>query len=145
MYYFCIQVRKATRYKNINLCTSRNQPIQLADTTCRQETVQTTFAILRCFLFLFVYYVIITASTCKAISVICLPIDNFLDIELENKRWDFCFAHLQSCHNGWASNILIVVDTGCAGIHHSKYRMPIYYDTIEDGQNKTSHRLFSNC
>ena len=21
----------------------------------------------------------------------------------------FCFAHLQSCHNGWGSNILIVV------------------------------------
>ena len=31
-----------------------------------------------------------------------------------------------------------------AGIHHSKYWMPIHYDTIEDGQNKTSHRLFSN-
>ena len=38
----------------------------------------------------------------------------------------FCFAHLQSCHNGWACNILIVVDTG-----------------LEGGQNKTSHRLFS--
>ena len=37
----------------------------------------------------------------------------------------------------------IVVDTGCAGIHHSKYWMPIHYD-IEDGPNKTSHRLFSN-
>ena len=24
----------------------------------------------------------------------------------------FCFAHLRWCHNGWASNILIVVDTG---------------------------------
>ena len=23
----------------------------------------------------------------------------------------FCFAHLQSCHNGWASNMLIMVDT----------------------------------
>ena len=23
-----------------------------------------------------------------------------------------------------------------AGIHHSKYWMPIHYDTIEDGQNK---------
>ena len=55
----------------------------------------------------------------------------------------FCFAHLQSCHNGWACNILIVVDTGKAGIHHSKYCMPIHYDTIEDGQNKTSHCLFS--
>ena len=48
----------------------------------------------------------------------------------------FCFAHLRWCHNGWASNILIVVDTGYAGIHHSKYWMPIHYDTIEDGQNK---------
>ena len=26
----------------------------------------------------------------------------------ENKRWDFLFAHLRWCHNGWASNILIV-------------------------------------
>ena len=56
----------------------------------------------------------------------------------------FCFAHLQSCHNGWASNISFVVDTGCAGIHHSKYQMPIHYNTIDDGQNKKSHRLFSN-
>ena len=56
----------------------------------------------------------------------------------------FCFAHLQWCHNGWASNIFIVVDTGYAGIHHSKYWMPIHYDTIEDGQNKKSHLLFSN-
>ena len=55
----------------------------------------------------------------------------------------FCFAHLRWCHNGWASNILIVVDTGYAGIHHSKYWMPIHYDTIEDGQNKKFHLLFS--
>ena len=47
-----------------------------------------------------------------------------------------CFAHLRWCHNGWASNILIVVDTGYAGIHHSKYWTPIHYDTIEDWQNK---------
>ena len=39
--------------------------------------------------------------------------------------------------------ILIVVDTGYAGIHHPKYWMPIHYDTIEDGQNKQSHLLFS--
>ena len=38
---------------------------------------------------------------------------------------------------------VIVVDTGYAGIHHSKYWMPIHYDTIEDGQNKKSHLLFS--
>ena len=57
----------------------------------------------------------------------------------------FCFTHLRWCHNGWASNILVVVDTGYAGIHHSKYWMPIHYDTIEDGQNKKSHLLFSNC
>ena len=56
----------------------------------------------------------------------------------------FCFSHLRWCHNGWASNVLIVVDTGYAGIHHSKYWMPIHYDTIEDGQNKKSHLLFSN-
>ena len=45
----------------------------------------------------------------------------------------FCFAHFRWCHNGWASNILIVVD---AGVDHSKYWMPIHNDTIEDGQNK---------
>ena len=31
-----------------------------------------------------------------------------------------------------------------AGIHHSKYWIPIRYDTIEDGQNKKSHLLHSN-
>ena len=31
-----------------------------------------------------------------------------------------------------------------AGIHHSKYWMPIHYDTIEDEQNRKSHLLFSN-
>ena len=29
------------------------------------------------------------------------------------------------------------------GIHHSKYWMPIHYDTIKDGQKKKSHILFS--
>ena len=37
----------------------------------------------------------------------------------------------------------IVVDTGYASIHHSKYWMPIYYETTEDVQNKKSHLLFS--
>ena len=37
----------------------------------------------------------------------------------------------------------IVVDICYAGIHHSKYWMSIHYDIIEDGQNKTSHLLFS--
>ena len=55
----------------------------------------------------------------------------------------FCFAHFRWCHNGWASNILIVVDTSYTGIHHSKYWMPIHYDTIEDGQNKKSELLLS--
>ena len=32
---------------------------------------------------------------------------------------------------------------GYAGIHHSKYWMPIHYDIIEDGQNKKSQLLFS--
>ena len=32
--------------------------------------------------------------------------------------------------------IFCVVDTGYASIHHTKYWMPIHYDTIEDGQNK---------
>ena len=31
----------------------------------------------------------------------------------------FCFAHLRWCHNGWTSNILIVLDTGV-----KKYRIP---------------------
>ena len=38
--------------------------------------------------------------------------------------------------------ILILVDAGYVGIHHSKYWMPIHYDTIENGQNKKSHLLF---
>ena len=34
-----------------------------------------------------------------------------------------------------------------AGIHHSKYWMPIHYDTIEDGQNKniSSIILYAYC
>ena len=45
----------------------------------------------------------------------------------------------------WFLFLQIMVDTGCAaGIHHLKYLMPIHYDTIEDGQNKTPNRLFSN-
>ena len=46
-----------------------------------------------------------------------------------------CFALLRWCHKGWASNILIVV-------HHSKYRMPIHYNTNGDGHNKKSYLLF---
>ena len=64
----------------------------------------------------------------------------------ENETWYFCFAHLRWCHNWWAFNILIVMDTGyTAGIHHSKYWMLIHYDTIEDGQNKKYDILFSKC
>ena len=37
----------------------------------------------------------------------------------------------------------IVVDTIYAAIHHSKYWVPIHYDTIKDEQNKKSHLLFS--
>ena len=54
----------------------------------------------------------------------------------------FFVLPIRWCHNGWAYNILIVVDVGVAGIHHLKYWMPIHYDTIEDGQNKKSHLLF---
>ena len=43
---------------------------------------------------------------------------------------------LRWCHNGWASNIL-------SGAPRLKYSMPIYYDTIEDGQNKKSHLSFT--
>ena len=39
----------------------------------------------------------------------------------------FYFALLRWCHNGWASNILIVVDTGYGGIHQSKYLLPFEY------------------
>ena len=44
-----------------------------------------------------------------------------------------------------ASNILIVVDIGYTGIHHSKYWMPIHYmyDTLTDGQNKKQKKLSS--
>ena len=55
----------------------------------------------------------------------------------------FCFAHLRWCGNKWASSILIGVGTGYACIHHSKYWMPIHYDTIEDGQNKTKIIFYS--
>ena len=37
----------------------------------------------------------------------------------------------------------MVVDTGYAGINHSNYWMPIHYDTVENGENKKSHLLFS--
>ena len=74
----------------------------------------------------------------------------------KNKDEIFCFAYLRWCHNGWASNILIVVDTDYVPEHRllcdasvlkwniaPKYLMPIHYDTIEDGQNKKAHLLFS--
>ena len=48
----------------------------------------------------------------------------------------FCFAHLRWCHNGCASNIL------SGGCRQLKYWMPIHYDTIEDGQNKTKNLIF---
>ena len=34
-----------------------------------------------------------------------------------------CFAHLRWCHNGWASNILIVVDIGylAVSVHACEY------------------------
>ena len=56
----------------------------------------------------------------------------------------FCFAHLFRFIMDGHPIFQFMVDTGCTGIHHSKYWMPIHYDTIEDGQNKTSHRFFSN-
>ena len=60
--------------------------------------------------------------------------------DLENKRWDFCFAHLRWCHDRWASNIL---SGGCWRMPRVKYWMPIHYDTIEYKKKKTSHLLFS--
>ena len=57
----------------------------------------------------------------------------------ENKQWELFVLSMFNRVNGWASNMLIVEDAGVA----SKYWMLILYDTIEEGQNKTSHRLFS--
>ena len=55
----------------------------------------------------------------------------------------FCFAHLWWCQNGWASNILSGRCWRSRYPPRLKYWMPIHYDTIEDGQNKKSHLLFS--
>ena len=66
-----------------------------------------------------------------------------LKFELENKRWDFYFAHLRWCHNGWASNILSGECRRSRYPPRLRYWMPIHYVTIEDGQNKKSHLLFS--
>ena len=72
----------------------------------------------------------------------------------------FCFAHFRWCHNGWASNIL---SGGCRRPPRLKYckfhqyfnrggyrlrrhpplKILDHYDTIESGQNKKSHLLFS--
>ena len=54
-----------------------------------------------------------------------------------------CFAYLRWCHYGWASNILIVVDSDYTDIHHSKYWIPIHSDTMGYGQNNKLHLLFS--
>ena len=69
--------------------------------------------------------------------------------KLENKRWVFCFPIFDGVIMD-GHPIFWVVDAGVAGIHHDsrypprlKYWMPIHYDTIEDGQNKKSHLLFS--
>ena len=48
----------------------------------------------------------------------------------------FCFAHLRWCHDGWASNILIVVDTGYAGIHHSNIGCPSIMTPSKMGKTK---------
>ena len=53
----------------------------------------------------------------------------------------FVLPIFNGVHNGWASNILIVVDTGFtayAGISDSKYYIPIQHDTIKDGQKISS-------
>ena len=60
--------------------------------------------------------------------------------DLENKRWNFLI-----CPSSMVSYSVIVVDTGYASIHHSKYWMPIYYDTIEDGQIRKSHPQLELC
>ena len=49
----------------------------------------------------------------------------------------FCFAHRRWCHNGWASNILIVVLR-----QHPPLKILDHLDTTEDGQNKNSHLSF---
>ena len=45
----------------------------------------------------------------------------------------FCFAHLRWCHNGWASNILIVVNAQTPLWHHrrwAKQKNLIFYSLI---------------
>ena len=64
-------------------------------------------------------------------------------LKYERRHQSVAFNSLATQWVGWAFNILIVVDTGYAVIHHSKYWMPVHYDTIEDGQNNKSHLLFS--
>ena len=64
-----------------------------------------------------------------------------MTLELENKRWDSLFV--LPIFDGVIINghpIFWVVD---AGVPRIKYWMPIHYDTIEDGQSKKSHLLFS--
>ena len=56
----------------------------------------------------------------------------------EKKVRFFVLPIFNGCHNGWASNIL-----SSRYPPRLKYWMPIHYDTIEDGQNKKSHLLFS--
>ena len=58
---------------------------------------------------------------------------------VENKRWDFCFAHLWWCHmDGYP---IFWVSGECWHRLQLKYWMPIHYDTIED--NKKFHLLLS--
>ena len=46
-----------------------------------------------------------TLLRCGIMSIMSWKIG--IKVQLENKRWDFSFAHLW-CHNGWASNISIM-------------------------------------
>ena len=67
-----------------------------------------------------------------------------VDSAFSNYAGKYKTLHKKFLVSGYGLGLgLIVVDTGYGGIHLSKYWMPIQYDTIEDGQNKKYHLLFS--
>ena len=68
--------------------------------------------------------------------------DTIIFLRKRKKDENSCFAHLQWCHNGWASNILIVLDTSYTGTQNIGCPS-IIYDTIKDGQNNNSCLLLS--
>ena len=65
----------------------------------------------------------------------------------EKKKDNFFVVVVLPIFNGVIMDghpIFLIVYTGYSGIHHSKYWMPIHYDTIKDAQNKKSHQKIHN-